>query len=86
MSEKPKRFEKHDKYTLKIILEKTEHVDIGRLIANKKQLEEQLDQVLNVLKNVNQMLAEAKKLGLISKPLIPAIPKLKVRKIEEGKE
>ena len=71
----PKRYEKVDDNTIRIILEVQDDVTLNRLLANEKQLEErkaqlegELKQVTNVLENVNKMIAEAKKLGIKLSP------------------
>jgi len=78
MSKKvPKRYEKVNDNTLRIILEVQDDVTLNRLLANEKQLEErktqletELKQVTEILVNVNKMIEEAKKLGITPTPEI----------------
>ena len=67
MKEQPKRFEKADDNTLRLILERVENVPMATLISNKKQLEEKIAEFQRVLDNVNEMLEEATKLGIVPK-------------------
>ena len=70
------KFEKVDKHTIRIIVEKANEVPLAQLLDNKKQLLEQKKALEETLKNINEILAEAKKLGITAKkkPSIKAKP------------
>lgn len=62
------KYEKVDAHTIKVIIEKAEDVPITRLLENKKQFLGEKARIERVLKNIDEMLAEAKKLGITPKP------------------
>lgn len=66
MKEYPK-FEKVDKNTIKIIVENSKNIPLSTIINNQKQLLEQKAQIEEALKNVDTILANAKKLGIVPK-------------------
>ena len=61
------KFEKVDKHTIRIIVEKADDVSLAQLLDNKKQLLEQKKVVEETLKNIDEILVEAKKLGIVAK-------------------
>lgn len=63
MKEYPK-FEKVDAHTIKIILEKSDNVSLAQVMVNRKKLLEQKAMIEETLKNVEELIAEAKKLGI----------------------
>ncbi len=63
---KPK-FEKVDDYTIKIIIEKASDVPLSQIIENKKHVLEQKRAIEQALKNINEILEEAKRLGITVK-------------------
>jgi len=67
MNEKPVKVEKADDNTLRLVLTRTENVTMVNLLANKKQLEDKIADMQKVLDNVNEMLSEATKLGIVPK-------------------
>ena len=66
MSKYP-QFEKVDANTIKIIVENSKNVPLSTIIKNQKQLLEQKAQIEEALKNVDTILANAKKLGIVPK-------------------
>ena len=66
MKEYPK-FEKVDTNTIKIIVENSKNIPLSTIINNQKQLLEQKAQIEEALKNVDTILANAKKLGIVPK-------------------
>jgi hypothetical protein len=63
MSDYP-RFEKVDNHTIRIINEKADEVKLSNLLENKKQIEDKIAQLQQVLKNVNEILNNAVELGI----------------------
>jgi len=61
------RYEKVDANTLKVIIEKASDVPLSQLIDNKTKIEGEIKRMQEVLKNINEMLVEAKKLGVVPK-------------------
>lgn len=72
--EKP-RLEKVDAYTIRVIVEKEEIVPITQLLKNKKALTEQKERAEKVLGNIEEILAQAKKMGITAEPSKPIKPK-----------
>jgi len=70
------KFEKVDANTIRIIVEKSNDVPLAQLLDNKKQLLEQKKVLETTLKNIDEILTEAKKLGIVAKekPSIDAKP------------
>lgn len=62
------KFEKVDDNTIRIIVEKADEVPLTHLIKTRKTIVEQLDALNKTLKNIDEILAEAKKLGITPKP------------------
>jgi len=60
------RFEKVNDNTIRIISEKVQDVPLVNLIETKKQLEEKLAQLIDALRNVDSILENAKKLGVVA--------------------
>ena len=61
------KFEKVDKNTIRIIVERAEDVPLAKLVENRATLLEQKKTIEERLKNVDQVLATAKKLGIVAK-------------------
>ncbi len=68
MNETPRRYEKVDAHTVKLIVEKSSDMELSTLIGVKEQLTAQIKDLNERLDNVNEILAEAKKLGITPKP------------------
>ena len=66
MSKYPK-FEKVDDHTVRIIMEKANDVPLAQIISNRDQLLQQKTMVEEALKNIEEVLATAKKLGITAK-------------------
>ena len=62
-------FAKKDDHTISIIVEKTTDVPLAQIIENKKKLLGQKAVVEEALKNIEVILDEAKRLGIIAKVL-----------------
>lgn len=67
---KPK-FEKVNTNTIRIIVEQAQEVSLDKIVANRKVLLEQKEQLELTLKNIDEILANAKRLGIVAKPEIP---------------
>lgn len=65
------KFEKVDKNTIRIIVERAEDVPLAKLVENRVTLLEQKKNIEQTLKNLDEILAEAKKLGIVAKPKKP---------------
>jgi len=65
MADYPK-FEKATDNVIRIISEKVDEVPLLQLIDNKKKLEEKIAQMQDVLKNINEILENAEKLGIVA--------------------
>lgn len=61
------KFEKVDKYTIRIILENAKEVPLAQIIANRKQLLQQKKMIEETLEDVDTLLVSAKKLGITAK-------------------
>lgn len=61
------RFEKVDDNTIKIIVEKADDVGLYQILQNQKHFLKQKEAIEKALKNIDNILAEAKKLGIIAK-------------------
>ena len=72
------KFKKVDANTIRIIVEKSNDVPLAQLLDNKKQLLEQKKTLEITLKNIDEILKEAKKLGIVAKEKGGA-PKVKPR-------
>ena len=80
---KPK-FEKVDGNTIRIIVENAQDIPLYKIVANRKAVAEQKEQLELTLKNIDEILVNAKKLGVVAKPIEPKAPA--IRKIREGEE
>lgn len=68
MSEYPK-YEKVNDSTIRIISIKPDEISVEKLLETKKMLEEKKEQIEKTLININEILENAKQLGLnIEKP------------------
>lgn len=74
------KYEKVDDHTLKIVVEKANHVTVNHLVQNRIGIQEEYDRLGQVLKNIDEMLLEAHKLG------ITAIPEKKTVKVPNKNE
>ena len=59
------KFEKVNDNTIRIIVERAEEVSLVKLIETKKQLEEKKTQIEASLININEILENATKLGIV---------------------
>ena len=58
------KFEKVDKHTIRIIVERAENVPLAKLVDNKEKILAQKKVLETTLKNLDEILTEAKKLGI----------------------
>jgi len=58
------KYEKVDNHTIKIIVEKANEVSLQQIVDNRTKLIEQKKLIEETLKNVEEILKEAKKLGI----------------------
>ena len=58
------KFAKVDKYTIKITSEQSQAVPVFKLISQRKILAQKIVQLKETLKNMDEIIAEAKKLGI----------------------
>ena len=65
----PRRYEKVDAHTIKLIIEKEQKLELAGLITAKEQLEEQIKDLKGRLENIAEIITEAKKLGIVPKPV-----------------
>ncbi len=68
MNKTPRRYEKVDKHTIKLITENATNIDLGDLIKTRQLFIEKIEDLNVRLQNTNEIIAEAKKLGIIPKP------------------
>lgn len=68
MNKIPRRYEKVDDHVIKIIVEKAEDVPVAKLVENKQKLEGERDRIVQVIKNIDEMLEKAKELGITPEP------------------
>jgi hypothetical protein len=66
MAEYPK-YEKVDDNTIRIIVEKADNVSLSKLIETKKAIEAKLIQLQTTLDNINEILKNAEKMGIVAK-------------------
>jgi len=59
------KFEKVNDNTIRIIVERADEVSLAKLIETKKQLEEKKTQIEASLININEILENATKLGIV---------------------
>jgi len=70
------KYTKVDEHTLQITVEKSNNVTVTHLLQNRIGVKEEYDRLGQVLKNIDEMLAEAKKLGITELPVDNKIVKL----------
>ena len=58
------KFEKATDNTIRIITENVQEVSLAKVLETKKQLEEKIAQLAETLKNVNEVIENAEKLGI----------------------
>lgn len=58
------RYEKVDDHTIKIVVEKAKNMDLETLIKNRKIMQEQLDIFIQRVKDIDEVIAQAKSLGI----------------------
>lgn len=63
----PRRYEKIDAHTVKLIVEKEQNLDLASLITAKEQLEGQIKDLTGRLENINEIIKEAGRLGITAK-------------------
>ena len=72
----PRRYEKVDAHTLRLIVEKADDIPLAQLIETRRKVQADLDRSVRVIANIDEMLAKAKELGIVPKPkAIPEKPK-----------
>ena len=91
------RFSKKDDYTIRITIDKIDEVPLAQLIKNKEQLiegrkkmyqavKDQEIVITKRIKDIDEILAKAKTLGIVAKPVPEKPEPPKIRKIKEGSE
>ena len=65
--EKYPKFQKTDAHTIKITVEKSNDVPLSVIMQNREKLLEQRAQIEVALKNIDEILESAKKLGITAK-------------------
>ena len=91
------RFEKADAFTIRIIIDKIDEVPLAQLIKNKEQLiegrtkmyqavKDQEVVIIKRIKDIDEILKEAKALGIVAKPTPEKPEPPEIRKIKEGSE
>jgi len=63
------KYAKVDEHTLKITVEKSNNVTVTHLLQNRIGVQDEYDRLGQVLKNIDEMLVEAKKLGITEMPI-----------------
>jgi hypothetical protein len=58
------RYEKVNDHVIRIIVEQADEVTLSKLLETKKQIEEKLIQLGQTLRNINEILDNAKELGI----------------------
>jgi len=61
------KYEKVDAHTIKVITERATNIDLAGLIKGREQLIKQRDGINERLKEIDKVIKEAKKLGIIPK-------------------
>ena len=90
MNKTPRRYEKADAHTIRIIVEKEDNIPIAQLIETRLKLIADNDRAIKVIANIDEMLAKAKELGIVPAPdkkIVPVPKKTenkKIRKLHEG--
>ncbi len=69
------RYEKVDNYNVKIVIESPNVVSLSKLLENKKHFEEQIKKYQTQLDFCNEVIEEAKKLGIEPLPEAQKEPK-----------
>ena len=80
---KPK-FEKVDANTIRIIVENAQDVSLDKIVENRKVILEQKEQLELTLKNIDEILDNAKRLGVVANTKEPKDHA--IRKIREGSD
>lgn len=73
------KYEKEDEFTLGITVPVKDKVTLSKLLANRKSFEEQLKKLQEKIATINEIIAEAEKLGI--KP-VPEAAKPEQSKVE----
>jgi len=74
MNKTPRRYEKADAHTIRIIVEKEDNIPIAQLIETRLKLIADNGRALKVIANIDEMLAKAKELGIVPAPDKKIIP------------
>jgi hypothetical protein len=69
MSEYPK-YEKVDQENIRIIVEKGDVISLSKLLENKKLVEQKLKELQDKLNYINEVIAEAEKLGIVPEVIV----------------
>jgi len=72
------KFEKVDNNTIRIIMEQAQEVPLIQIIANRKVLLTKKFELEETLKNLDEIIANAKRLGIVVKE-----PTAKIKKIRD---
>ncbi len=70
MAEYPK-FEKVNDNVIRIIVEKADEVSLVKLIESKKAIEEKIAQLTTALNNLNEIIENAEKMGIVAVEIKP---------------
>lgn len=62
------KYEKVDNHTIRIIVDKIDEVPLTKLVENRKQLVAKQLEIETVIRNIDEMLTEANKLGIVVEP------------------
>lgn len=61
------KFKKVDNHTIEIIIEKSNKIPLSAIMQNREQLLEKKAQIEKALKNIDEIIENAKKLGITPK-------------------
>lgn len=58
------KYEKVNEHTIRIIVERGDEIPLTKLVENKRTLETKINQMQEALKTINEILEEAKNMGI----------------------
>lgn len=61
------KYKKVDNHTIQVIVEKATNLDLAGLIKGREQIAQQIKELTERLKNVDDVIAKAKELGIVPK-------------------
>lgn len=67
MTRIPRRYEKIDAHTIKLIVEKEQKLDLAGLIEAETQLNDQIKDLIGRRDNISEIIAEATNMGITPK-------------------